>query len=52
MFDSGKTSTAHIFAKSLNCLNTKKPTDKPCGICQSCRAIETSNSLDVSEIVT
>jgi DNA polymerase III subunit gamma/tau len=46
----GKTSTARIFAKSLNCLNTKKPTDKPCGICQSCRAIETSNSLDVSEI--
>ncbi|AFZ28353.1 DNA polymerase III, subunit gamma/tau (plasmid) [Cylindrospermum stagnale PCC 7417] len=46
----GKTSTARIFAKSLNCLNTKKPTDKPCGICQSCRSIETSNSLDVSEI--
>ncbi|MBX9252421.1 DNA polymerase III subunit gamma/tau [Desmonostoc muscorum CCALA 125] len=46
----GKTSTARIFAKSLNCLNTKKPTDQPCGICQSCRSIETSNSLDVSEI--
>ncbi len=46
----GKTSTARIFAKSLNCLNSKKPTDKPCGICQSCRSIETSNSLDVSEI--
>ncbi|MEH1965320.1 DNA polymerase III subunit gamma/tau [Nostoc sp.] len=46
----GKTSTARIFAKSLNCLNTKKPTDEPCGICQSCRSIETSNSLDVSEI--
>lgn len=46
----GKTSTARIFAKSLNCLNTKKLTDEPCGICQSCRSIETSNSLDVSEI--
>lgn len=46
----GKTSTARIFAKSLNCLNSKKPTDQPCGICQSCRSIETSNSLDVSEI--
>jgi DNA polymerase III subunit gamma/tau len=46
----GKTSTARIFAKSLNCLNTKKPTDQPCGICQSCRSIESSNSLDVSEI--
>jgi DNA polymerase-3 subunit gamma/tau len=46
----GKTSTARIFAKSLNCFNNKKPTDKPCGICQSCRSIEHSNSLDVSEI--
>jgi DNA polymerase-3 subunit gamma/tau len=46
----GKTSTARIFAKSLNCLNSKKPTDKPCGVCQSCRSIENSNSLDVSEI--
>jgi DNA polymerase-3 subunit gamma/tau len=25
-------------------------TDEPCGTCQSCRSIETSNSLDVSEI--
>jgi DNA polymerase-3 subunit gamma/tau len=46
----GKTSTARIFAKSLNCLATKKPTTKPCGRCQSCRAIEKSISLDVTEI--
>ncbi|NJO41878.1 MAG: DNA polymerase III subunit gamma/tau [Cyanobacteria bacterium RU_5_0] len=46
----GKTSTARIFAKSLNCLSFDGPTDEPCGICQSCRSIETSNSLDVSEI--
>jgi DNA polymerase-3 subunit gamma/tau len=45
----GKTSTARIFAKPLNYLNSKKPTDEPCRICQSCRAIESSNSLDVNE---
>jgi DNA polymerase III subunit gamma/tau len=46
----GKTSTARIFAKSLNCLSFDGPTDEPCGTCQSCRSVETSNSLDVSEI--
>lgn len=46
----GKTSTARIFAKSLNCLESNKPTVNPCGQCQSCRSIESSNSLDVSEI--
>jgi DNA polymerase III subunit gamma/tau len=46
----GKTSTARIFAKSLNCLSFDGATDEPCGTCQSCRSIETSNSLDVSEI--
>jgi DNA polymerase-3 subunit gamma/tau len=46
----GKTSTARIFAKSLNCLNNDQPTIEPCGECQSCRSIEVSNSLDVTEI--
>jgi DNA polymerase-3 subunit gamma/tau len=46
----GKTSTARIFAKSLNCLASNQPTLTPCGKCQSCRSIETSSSLDVSEI--
>ena len=46
----GKTSTARVFAKSLNCLSFDRPTDEPCGTCQSCRSIETSNSLDFSEI--
>lgn len=46
----GKTSTARIFAKSLNCLNDDRPTTEPCGECQSCRSIEISNSLDVTEI--
>ncbi|KAM3101046.1 DNA polymerase III subunit gamma/tau [Phormidesmis sp. 146-12] len=46
----GKTSTARIFAKSLNCLDDDRPTTEPCGECQSCRSIEVSNSLDVTEI--
>lgn len=46
----GKTSTARIFAKSLNCMATDKPTITPCGKCQSCRSIEKGSSLDVAEI--
>lgn len=46
----GKTSTARILAKSLNCTSTDKPTVRPCGNCQSCSSIEKGNSLDVSEI--
>ncbi|MEX0268898.1 DNA polymerase III subunit gamma/tau [Leptolyngbyaceae cyanobacterium UHCC 1019] len=46
----GKTSTARIFAKSLNCLSEEHPILQPCGHCQSCRSIEVSNSLDVTEI--
>ncbi len=46
----GKTSTARILAKSLNCLKSKRPTATPCGQCQSCRSIDKSSSLDVSEI--
>jgi DNA polymerase III subunit gamma/tau len=46
----GKTSTARILAKSLNCLQTDHPTITPCGECASCRAIEKSIALDVREI--
>ncbi|MCL1475420.1 DNA polymerase III subunit gamma/tau [Argonema antarcticum] len=46
----GKTSTARIFAKSLNCMATDKPTVTPCGKCHSCRSIEKGSSLDVAEI--
>ncbi|MGK7875400.1 MAG: DNA polymerase III subunit gamma/tau [Xenococcaceae cyanobacterium] len=46
----GKTSTARILAKSLNCLESKHPTASPCGKCQSCKTIEKSTNLDVSEI--
>ncbi|MEY3481098.1 MAG: polymerase subunit gamma/tau [Verrucomicrobiota bacterium] len=44
----GKTSTARIFAKALNCV--KGPTEKPCGECSPCREIAGGNSLDVLEI--
>jgi DNA polymerase-3 subunit gamma/tau len=44
----GKTSTARILAKSLNCVNG--PTATPCGECHNCREIAGGNSLDVIEI--
>jgi len=44
----GKTSTARILAKSLNCVNG--PTVTPCGVCDNCREIAAGNSLDVIEI--
>jgi DNA polymerase III subunit gamma/tau len=44
----GKTSTARILAKSLNCI--KGPTVTPCGKCDSCLEIAGGNSLDVIEI--
>jgi DNA polymerase-3 subunit gamma/tau len=44
----GKTSTARILAKSLNCI--KGPTVTPCGKCDNCLEIAGGNSLDVIEI--
>ena len=44
----GKTSTARIFAKSLNCVNG--PTITPCGECENCRDITNSVPMDVIEI--
>ena len=44
----GKTSTARILAKALNCVNG--PTITPCGVCDSCKEITAGNSLDVLEI--
>jgi DNA polymerase-3 subunit gamma/tau len=44
----GKTSTARILAKSLNCVNG--PTATPCGECHNCIEIAAGNSLDVIEI--
>ena len=46
----GKTSSARILAKSLNCLNSDKPTAEPCGVCDVCKGITKGYSLDVIEI--
>lgn len=46
----GKTSSARILAKSLNCIAGDKPTPSPCGKCEICRAITKGNALDVIEI--
>src|ERR1700691_1046987 len=46
----GKTSSARILARSLNCVNG--PTPEPCGVCDSCVALAPSGpgSIDVIEI--
>ena len=44
----GKTTTARILAKALNCAHGPTPT--PCNACDSCREITHGNSLDVLEI--
>ncbi|MCG2713098.1 MAG: DNA polymerase III subunit gamma/tau [Candidatus Omnitrophica bacterium] len=44
----GKTSTARILAKALNCSNG--PTQKPCNKCIACQEISAGKSLDVLEI--
>ena len=44
----GKTTTARILAKALNC--KKGPAAEPCNECDSCREIGLGNSLDVIEI--
>ncbi|MBP1590002.1 MAG: DNA polymerase III subunit gamma/tau, partial [Kiritimatiellae bacterium] len=45
----GKTTTARILAKALNCPN-RGPDGEPCGTCDSCREITAGTSLDVIEI--
>ncbi|MEE8359786.1 MAG: DNA polymerase III subunit gamma/tau, partial [Candidatus Omnitrophota bacterium] len=44
----GKTTTARILAKALNC--EKGPTQKPCNNCISCKEISSGTSMDVIEI--
>ncbi|MBN2058578.1 MAG: DNA polymerase III subunit gamma/tau [Candidatus Saganbacteria bacterium] len=44
----GKTSTARILAKALNC--EKGPTPKPCNVCQNCVKIRDGHSVNVIEI--
>jgi DNA polymerase-3 subunit gamma/tau len=44
----GKTSTARILAKTLNCLNPKDA--EPCNKCELCQSIQNNQSLDIIEI--
>lgn len=44
----GKTSTARLLAKALNC--EKGPTPEPCGLCGPCRDITSGEEVDVIEI--
>jgi len=44
----GKTSTARIFSKTLNC--EKGPSAKPCNNCSTCKEITSGSSMDVIEI--
>jgi DNA polymerase-3 subunit gamma/tau len=46
----GKTTTARILAKALNCSGAPQPTPTPCGECASCRDITAGTSVDVLEI--
>jgi DNA polymerase III subunit gamma/tau len=46
----GKTSSARIFAKSLNCTASPVPTAQPCGECGVCKSITNGSALDVIEI--
>ena len=44
----GKTSSARILARALNC--EQGPTATPCGVCSNCREITQGNNVDVIEI--
>ncbi|MFM7087444.1 MAG: DNA polymerase III subunit gamma/tau [Cyanobium sp.] len=46
----GKTSSARILARSLNCTASATPTPEPCGRCELCEAIAAGTALDVIEI--
>uniref|UniRef100_UPI001576E746 DNA polymerase III subunit gamma/tau n=1 Tax=Sphingomonas bacterium TaxID=1895847 RepID=UPI001576E746 len=49
----GKTSTARLIAKALNCIGPDGqggPTIDPCGVCEHCRAIAEGRDIDVIEM--
>jgi len=50
----GKTTTARIIARALNCIGPdgtrKEPTIHPCGVCEPCVAIAESRNMDVQEM--
>jgi DNA polymerase-3 subunit gamma/tau len=44
----GKTTVARLLAKAVNC--TAPPAERPCGVCESCRAIAEGHAVDVIEM--
>jgi DNA polymerase III subunit gamma/tau len=46
----GKTTTARIIARALNCTATGGPTPEPCGACEPCVAIAEGRHIDVLEM--
>ena len=46
----GKTSTARLIARALNCVATPGPNPEPCGVCPMCVSIRENTCLDVTEI--
>lgn len=49
----GKTTTARLIAKALNCIGTDGkggPTTHPCGVCENCKSIAAGRNIDVLEL--
>jgi DNA polymerase III subunit gamma/tau len=46
----GKTTSARILAKALNCTAQDGPTPEPCGVCPNCESIAIGNNVNVIEI--
>ena len=49
----GKTTTARLIAKALNCIGADGkggPTTHPCGICENCKSIAAGRNIDVLEL--
>ena len=49
----GKTTTARLIAKALNCIGEDGnggPTINPCGVCENCKAIASSRHIDILEL--
>ena len=46
----GKTSSARILAKSLNCQKYNEPNPQPCDSCELCKSISEGIALDIIEI--
>ncbi len=46
----GKTSTARLLAKAVNCLRRPASTAEPCNACESCLAVQQGTALDLIEV--